>query len=264
MPCETNKSANTSLPCDSGTDLLKYVNYKYREPICSGILPVWKCPYCKTGTLHLDDDDFRHEETDESKTDRDDPNWEPDWIKYTFTAFLQCTNCNDQTAVIGEGKSKSYTDQQTGEILVDKEFMPKYFCPTLPLFELPPETPEKVRTHIHESFSLAWADFSAAGNKLRISIERLIDEISPKSKGNLHQKIENLKEPWNEIKEQLEAIKWLGNNGSHEAKLDEYDTAFAYKVLKIILEKIYDSNEDVEKLVQRVNSAKGPPIKKAQ
>jgi len=261
MSCKTKKAANTSLPCDSGAGLLKYANHKYRKPICSGILPDWKCPYCKIGTLHLDDDDFRHEETNESKKDRENPNWESDWIKYTFVAFLQCTNCNDQTAVIGEGKSSFSTDLQTGEPLVDEEFMPKYFCPTLPLFELPPGTPVTVKTHIDESLALAWSDFSAAGNKLRISIERLIDEISPNSTGTLHDKIENLKAPWNEIKELLLAIKWLGNEGSHEAKLEEYDVAFAYEAIKVVLNEIYGSKKDIEKLAQLVNSSRGSLIK---
>jgi len=219
--------------------------------------PAWKCPRCGRGIPTINEDDFRSEVTEQSKRERNHPDWEPEWLRYTFSAFLNCTHCKEKTVTIGEGKVDTFNGQDTGEWGCEEVFMPKYFIPPLQLFEIPSDCPKSVKEHINESFSLAWADFSAAGNKLRVAVEKLIDAIHPGSSGTLHNRIGKLPSQHEGIKDWLLAVKWLGNEGSHQAQLQEYDVAFAYDVFLLVLNKLYGKGKDLGELVKLVNVAKG-------
>lgn len=223
----------------------------------SGQTPDWKCPHCKKGRLTIKKKDFRSEETAQSKRERDHPHWEPDWLRYIFSAFLNCTSCDETTVVVGDGRIDGFYDPETGKEGGEEVFMPKYFIPPLPIFDIPNKCPEEVEKHLHESFELAWADFSAAGNKLRIAVERLVDNLAPDSKGSLHDRIQALSSSHDKIKESLLAIKWLGNDGSHESTLEECDVAFAYEVFGLVLNNLYGKTKNLGTLVQLVNEAKG-------
>jgi len=236
---------------------LDYVNHRYMEPIYPGSSTNWKCPYCRKGYLIVPKNDFRYEETEQSKGEREHCDWEPEWLRFNFSAFLSCTFCNDKTVVIGTGTVSCYEDPEIGERGCEEVFNPLYFIPVLPLFDVPDSCPEKVKEHLNQSFALAWSDFSGAGNKLRIAVERLVDHLSPHAKGNLHIKIESLKNSYSEVADLLLAIKWLGNDGSHDATLKEHDVAFSYKIFQMALEIIYGNSKKLSGLASLVNSAKG-------
>lgn len=241
-----------------------YLQNKYREEMYSDQVPAWKCPHCGTGMLTVKEEDFRKEETEQSKQERNHKDWEPEWVCYRFSVFLTCTYCKEKTVAIGEGRIEvNYDNNGNIEDCVDK-FMPKYFIPPLPLFEIPDGCPEIVKNHLNESFALAWADFSAAGNKFRVALERLMDTIHPDPSGKLtlHSRIKDL--PTNQyqyqyqyIKDELFAIKWLGNEGSHQGQLQEHDVAFAYTVFDRVLNKLYKKEKSIKELVDLVNSTRG-------
>ena len=85
-------------------DYLDYINHSYRKPLFRGREFDWVCPYCGKGHLVAKDEDFHAKETEKSIQERNHPEWEPEWIHYTFTAALSCSSCEDKTMVIGEGK----------------------------------------------------------------------------------------------------------------------------------------------------------------
>ena len=219
--------------------------------------PDWKCPHCGNGRLTIKQSDFRSEETAQSKKERNHPDWEPEWLRFTFSAFLRCTSCNELTVAVGEGKIHTFNDPETGERSDEEAFMPKYFIPPLLIFDIPNDCPEEVKKHLIESFSLAWTDFSAACNKLRVSVESIVDNLAPGTKGGLHDRIKALSIQYEEVMEWLMAIKWLGNDGSHQATLEEYDVAFAYEVFEMVLNKLYGKTRSIAMQIQLVNEAKG-------
>lgn len=68
---------------------------------------------------------------------------------------------------------------------------------------------------------------SSAGNKIRISIERLIDQVYPDVKGKLHHRIEKIERVNPDRAKLLMSIKSLGNDASHDNTLEGCDLVFA-------------------------------------
>ena len=242
---------------------IDYTNFRFREFISQTSIPNWICPHCQKGNLQLSKDKLNSIETEKSKKLKDDPDFEPEWISYIFSDFLKCTKCNDLTAVIGNGQvehCQKISDDDEWEEWLELIFIPKYFYPPIHIFKIPQKTPESARLALIESFSLAWSDFSSAANKLRISIEHLVDKLDNSLTGKIHNKIEQLqkKDQYKEIATMLMAIKWIGNEGSHyQVELKEYDIAFAYKVMEEVLNSLYERKINIKHLSMLVEQNRG-------
>ncbi len=222
------------------------------------------CPHCSDGELHLDASSLQYKETEESKSDRRDPAWEPDWIKYSYSCTFKCSTCRGAVSSCGSGSQIYCGIAEFPQETIDHvEFLPKFFYPTINIFQIHSKCPTNVKILIQESFALAWADFSAAGNKLRTAVECLLINLgydSDKFK-TLHSKIEALKLSNPEVGELLLALKWLGNDASHESRLKEYDLAFAYEIFEKVIEKLFDDKErKFNSFIEIINNRKGRPF----
>ena len=249
-------------------DIDKYYEYKntsFRERIFKDKFPLkYRCSCCGDGVLKFKSGTFFSTETVESRNAQSHDEWEPDWISYVFSGGLICQSCGSPFYVSGTGTVEEQWDDVEGQIHYDV-FYPLFFVPTIHLFNIPINTPAQVKKIIESAFSLAWADYSASGNKLRVALEIIIDGLIPKSKDSLGIKINSLPEKMADIKAKLNAIKWLGNEGSHVANLEECDLAFAFKVIEKVLLTLYPSEDDTEKLMEQVhliNKNKGSIVQK--
>lgn len=238
----------------------EYVNTRFRERIFKDKFPLkYRCSCCGDGVLKFKAGTFYSTETVESRNAQSHDEWEPGWISYVFSGGLICQSCESPFYVSGTGTVEEQWDDIEGQIHYDV-FYPLFFVPTIHLFNIPVNTPIQVKKIIESAFSLAWADYSASGNKLRVALEAILDGITPKSKDSLGIKINSLPEKMADIKAKLNAIKWLGNEGSHVANLEEYDLAFAFKVIEKVLLTLYPNEDDTEKLmgqVHLINKKKG-------
>ncbi|WP_415776305.1 DUF4145 domain-containing protein [Shewanella oncorhynchi] len=241
-------------------EYMKYINHRFTIRVFQNQFPKdYRCSCCGDGVLGFVSDKFHKHETLKSVKWHQDEGWGPEWIEYIFTASLQCQSCSEFYIVSGTGAVVEEWDQEEGCIHYDV-FFPKFFLPTIHIFSIPRQTPVEVSDIIESSFSLAWSDYSAAGNKLRVALELIVAELVPNSGQTLGNKINEIPEEKAGIREMLKAIKWLGNQGSHEAKLAEYDLAFSFKVIEKVLNTLYPNPDDTESLmthVQMVNQAKG-------
>ncbi len=244
---------------------MDYINHRFISYFGLESKTKYKCPYCKVGDLITNKDDVNISETPESKKDRYDPDWEQEWVTYTFNGALTCKECHEKTFCIGKGKLEYYSycgpeDEAPDSIneCYELELTPTYFEPTIFIFGIPSKCPENLKIEIENAFKLAFSDYSASGNRVRTCIELYIMELNPSATGNLHHKIESIKTVDINIYEILMAIKWLGNQGSHESNLKECDLAFAFEALEFCLNKTYDSNENkLKKLAGLINDSKG-------
>lgn len=84
----------------------------------------------------------------------------------------------------------------------------KYCEPALRLLAVPAGTPE-----------LIWLNPSSAANRLRAAIDQLLTDLGVSKSGSTHKRIERLAAPRPEVATVLEAVKWIGNDGSHMAAL---------------------------------------------
>ena len=243
-------------------DHMEYINRSFIEKIYKNKVPkVYKCSSCGEGALDFIDDTFHCFESNDSTLAQQHEDWEPEWIEQVFSGVLACRNCNQKFAVSGIGGAEEDYDEEYGKYICEY-FYPKYFCPELHLFKIPINTPKKIHEIIISSFYLAWSDFSASGNKLRVALEIIVNDLAENvnEKDTLGNKIAKIPDKHLSIKNMINAIKWLGNQASHEARLKEYDLAFAYEVTDLVLNELYPDTVKKDSLLKHVglvNKAKG-------
>jgi len=80
---------------------------------------------------------------------------------------------------------------------------------------------------------------------------------------NLHQRIDLLPAKYDELKDMLMAVKWLGNAGSHQGgELTTDDVMDAYEIIEHVLSEVYEEKtKKLKAIAKKVNKAKGRPKK---
>lgn len=221
------------------------------------------CPSCNS-LLIYDRDSLSREETSKSHPDSKD---------YIITCKYFCENCKEPVMMTGVGYSENqfviYDDPHYNKNII--LYKPLFFTPTIPILDIPRKCPPKVKNEIIKSFSLFWNDMDSCVNKLRLSLELLMDSqkinktaTSPnggrtKHKLTLHRRIELFKEKNQKVGELLEAIKWIGNKGSHaNNRLIANEVIDAYEILEHALNELYGSKIDaIYDMAKKINKRKG-------
>jgi len=233
-------------------------------------IPHWQCPSCNLGLLHLEQNHFHFEESQLSLSWHSSDFWEPEFIQYRFHGTLRCVNCKDFISFLGQGgldHARYYDD--LGEFIEEynEVFYPLHFFPPLNLFQINSGCPEDIKNEICNSFGLFWNDLPSCANKIRTSLEMLMNQQKVKSTFvqngkrknlSLHKRIEAFRISKPEIAEFLLAIKWIGNAGSHTGKLEKIDILEAYELLEHSLNKLFDNKENnLKKITKEINKRKG-------
>ena len=241
--------------------------------------PNLPCPRCRVGTLKIVDDSIAKTETSSSKAARTRAEWDPDWIHKRFIATMACSGptCGDIVSVCGEIVCNWFYDYDSeghSHALVTEYYVPRFFEPASPVFEIPDKCPKIVRDELKKAFALIWSDVGSSENRLRVAVEALMNEhniqkkakITPgEKKGklrglSLHQRIERFGSTAEIASTQLMAIKWLGNVGSHAAmhQLTRADLLDAFKHFEFALDLAYSKKGLLEKRAKHIIKNKGP------
>jgi len=239
---------------------MTYLNHRFIEPFTERSVPQWTCPHCSRGYLKLAIEHLAYSETAASKKFRSHPDWEPGFVDYRFSANFKCSWCGEVTYCCGNAELNHYPKDEHNDVEWEEiEFFPRYFEPFISLFTLPNNCPDYIQKVVRSSFSIARFDIAAAGNRLRVAVEKLVMELNPDLTGSLDSKLKALKKSHPKSAEQLMAVKWLGNDASHDDSLRECDLAFAYKVMEAVLRYIYGNEQhELDEIVRLVNIEKGP------
>jgi len=202
-----------------------------------------------------------------------DPDWEPGWLRYSFSGFLVCDNLKCKGKVVVAGRMESGTDHyQVGpnewEEENFKKCFPKYFDRPPEIIPLDDHIPAELREVLIESFRLFWLDAPSCANKIRTCVELLLNQFDVaryarrKKKRvpiSLDSRIKDfaLKNP--DVSEKLLAVKWIGNAGSHPGTLSKEDLLDGYRILNYSLKKLF-ANDDAEihRLTKQINKRKRP------
>lgn len=234
----------------------------------------WPCPNCGTSSLILQKEKLLTEETAKSIAMRKSyDDWEIEWIELIFCGYLKCDNCKESIFFTGKGNPEHYGYYEEEGMPLEQyknSFTPTFFQPSLKLFIAPKECPETLREEIENSFKLFWCDLQSCANKIRVSLEILMNEFGIKKYNivggkrrpiSLHSRIESF--PNAEVKDYLLAIKWIGNNGSHIGDLQIIDILDAYRLLEFSLAQLYNNeNKELKKISKEINQRKGTRRKK--
>lgn len=234
------------------------------------------CPTCGKLSLKLDNKKFYACDTAESIKIRQSEEWEFDWLTTVFTAVFTCNNSDCQEHVICSGTG--YVEEDIGydsngdpEQQFNSYYSPKVFIPPIHFFNIPEKTPESVRNSLIQAFALTLQSPSSAANKVRAAIENLLTASKvPKftvTKGKrsplfLDSRISKaiIKKPvFSELKDILLAIKHLGNAGSHgDSEITIDDVFDAYELTSHVLDALYNSKPDLNKMAQDIKKRRGP------
>lgn len=221
------------------------------------------CPSCQTGLIlpQKNNKDLIRSETSESIEIGTYGGYTQK--EYVFSIHLKCSNC-DETVVA----SGIYNEDETGneDIPIATSISPKSFIPSLKIIHIPQDVPRNIKQKILESFGLYWNDLGSCANKIRISIEVILNELNIPhhiEKGNkkqhltLHKRILLYEIDNKEVASYLLAIKWIGNEGSHHSDLNQEDVLNAYEMLEYALEILYDDKSlKLMKLRDQINNSK--------
>ncbi len=134
---------------------------------------------------------------------------------------------------------------QDGDQIELEYFYPRAMVSGVPVITIPSKTPAEVAKPIHASFSLLWGDRGAAANKLRISIERILDHYAVPGGGNVGKRL-SLDKRIKEFEsldvghhETLDALRVVGNRGSHEGNISFETMLDSYEVFEDALQDLF-------------------------
>jgi hypothetical protein len=242
----------------------KTLQFSDRDPFAA------QCPTCDVGSLRVEQATLKGESTRSTVYCEKEDSWEHIFWEGRFCCLCKCSNanCSDSFAVVG---TASCGEGDYGETYVI--YQPLVFFPPLRLFRIPDGTPTDVASETACAFGQTWIDPSAAINHVRKAIElmmtfkkvprfKLVGKKGSTNRRrplNLHSRIEACKGITPELREQLLAIKWIGNAGSHESHAVIEDVFDCYDLLEHTLAQIYGTHDRQRHgIVRQVNRRKGP------
>ncbi len=247
------------------------------DKITSQNEPNWLCPTCGSGRLAFGENWYSRKPDAQSarESNRLYYNNYPEQGNYQFTGFLDCENikCKEKIALVGySGNLVSY---RNGQRQIRRYFIPYFFYPSLHIFPLSENCPEKIRNQLFRSFSHFFNDRLASANALRTALEYLLNDlkivntvISKKGKTvelTLHARIEMFDKQYPELAPLINAAKWIGNAGSHIGEIDQDGLLDGFELLNHCIYELYEKDIMVKELITKakeINDTKKPIKKK--
>jgi len=232
-------------------------------------IPHWPCPECHHGHIELIPKGLHFEETEQSKRWRTDEHWEPDWIRYIFSAWARCSNkfCKEPFAIAGTG-TVIYGYTEEGDYETFPSFEPHVCVPMPDIIAIPAKCPDAVALELRSAFALFWKRREACAGRIRVSLELLLDYLKlPRrfkakngkfSDMSLHARLEVLSKSAPIIGVQLMALKWLGNSGSHSGEVSRDDLLDAFEILEHALAELLEQkSERIAALAKKMTAKHG-------
>jgi Domain of unknown function (DUF4145) len=225
-------------------------------------LPSLPCAKCNRGILQLQD--IKKAEPNHSNY-RSHDDWDPEWISEKFVMIARCNiqECGDIVCIAGSTTIHQGFDEESNEVCFETQYHVSAMVPAPKIIQLPDETPEAVQKELEKAFELFWSDPGSCANRLRVSVERLLDHCKVKKidiqKGK-KQKVYSLNDRIGMFKKEedlLHALRIIGNLGSHGtatrgALLDAFD--IYHDVLQAVLST---RRVSVAALAKKIKKTKG-------
>ena len=204
--------------------------------------PFFACPRCLKGKLLIDKSTLREQEPAFSKIYTNNPNHNPMDGQFRFSVQLICKKegCGEIVNIIGHSVI-DLDHTESGESFIRQYYRPKAFYPAPILILMPKKTPVNIFNLIQSASAVAWSDFNAAANRLRVCAEKLLDElgVSREPRDTLDKRIKRLSETSGEHEETLTALRHVGNLGSHGEDVTREVLLKSFELFEYMLEELY-------------------------
>jgi hypothetical protein len=175
-------------------------------------------------------------------------------IEGLFHGILACprTPCGKTYVVVGGWDAELTTLTESEEGIPDRNYYVSYVYPAFPLMTFTEDVPDTVRDLVAAASLVLLSDPSAAANRIRSAIEAVLDnrgirKFASRSRSNrltTHQRIKEFEAKNSRAADQLMAMKWIGNIGSHERTPISLSTVLdGIEHFARALELIYDPRE---------------------
>jgi|SRR5690554_6223461 len=230
-------------------------------------MPSYTCPHCESGKLTLVGN-FETRETLASQALHQEDWWDPDYVVLYFQCSMQCGACRDYVTLVGAGgvEREQYIDENGNwDSSWVSYYKPSFFQPALKLITIPESSPYAVKSLLDNAFALFFFNPGSCCNCIRMAGEQILTELgveasSAEKRLNFSDRIKALQGDHEAVKRLFDAIRWLGNHGSHPGDVVTHEDAYdALKIMEYLLAELYcDRKPKIEKLVAAINERKGP------
>lgn len=222
----------------------------------------WTCPTCSRGLLVLLDGAFAQSKDSTSENEMREEWFDAeDHYRSRFSAILKCSYCRD--SVVVSGYTGVVREWPTGDFS-DEFYRVTYVCPSPRLIDIPKTCPYEIQERMDRAFVSCWDDFSAAANHVRSAVELILDGLGVPCEGPtgkpiyLALRIKTLEQTDNVLFQMLNAIRFIGNAGSHDV-VDRRALFDAFDVIDAVFRQLYcDVQSNALAIATRINELKGP------
>ncbi|WP_082653989.1 DUF4145 domain-containing protein [Bradyrhizobium pachyrhizi] len=160
--------------------------------------------------------------------------------------MLDCRHCEGSAAVVGYVRRDDF-------------LVPKGIYPAPPIVSVPPATPRPVVVELDAAFALFWVDLSSCANKIRVSLERLLDSLGLPQSPTLAKRIESIQGADKLQSEVFHALREVGNVGSHGSGVRRDVVLSAFEIYEHQLDILFSPGNGlrIESLARRIRATKG-------
>lgn len=234
------------------------------------LMPKFRCSRCENGRLVSNLKTIQVKETEFSKIESRNQDYAPDWDVQRFSLEMKCdeVTCGEISFVIGETEAEQYYDEEFHTDVWMTNLQPRGFYPAPPIIHIPVEVPDDIRREVNKAFDLFWTDLNAAANRLRVSVERIMDErkvpleaLTKKGKMqglDLNGRIQEFSKTEKDHGDTLTALRMVGNLGSHGGDVQREALLDVFAVYEDCLAEMYGKRtEKIKELKTKLISTKG-------
>ena len=234
--------------------------------------PNFVCPACEHGNLKLLPDTLEKRSPQYIVAYRPHPEWDYTMERDQFSAFIRCdrVTCGEVCVVAGSTEDIQAYDEERN-IILDTLLHPSFIQPAPHIIHVSKKLDQATRANLLKAFELYWVDLDASANRIRSCVETLLDSFKvPKfnkpAKGrkrvrlNLATRIQKFDVQKPGHKPILDALRWVGNVGSHEGSMTRETLLDGFDLLEFILGELVDNTTASRTaLAKRLTEAKGKP-----
>lgn len=179
---------------------------------------------------------------------------------YRFDQLFQCAveDCGEIVCVHGRAELVDNPDPVNDEDQYVYMLFPRSMYPGPPLATIPEQTPDAVADELRKAFQLFWVDLGACANRLRISVERALDELGLPAARTLNDRIRAFENLDPDHAETFHALREVGNVGSHDGDNSRETVLDAFEIYQDALRNLFGGHKlRIDALKQKIRATKG-------
>lgn len=149
----------------------------WRRSFRAGALPKYPCPRCKEGRL-IEEGGISERQPAWSQINQSDRDSDIMERVDRFHLLMICDvkSCGEVVSIIGWSGPEPDWDDEYGNVLVNT-FMPNAIYPAPQMIDVPDNVPSAAQKELRKAFEVCWTDTNSAANRLRVSVEFILDGL---------------------------------------------------------------------------------------